>query len=284
VARRPFLHEQIAALAPLDFVAFVAPRPDGVGFVEVHRLEATDAYRVEVGAEPPLGPDELAAATRLGLRADPEATDEAGNAVFVTEQAGADATAAIADAALAGLFGCPDGAALDVRHGSERLEAEAARRLAALRERLATMLGGMPGPEEVGTDEDGDLTCTIGGHRLVVGPRVVDDGPSLVRVMARTNVDVEPVPGLGLFVAQTNFELEAGRVAFDGPDRTVWFELDLVGDGFTDTDLAFALHFVASGADDLAERIAGLFGGSIADRSDDGEENPAAGADTGGYL
>lgn len=277
LSRRPFIVEQIAALEPFDFVAFIADRADGVGFAEVHRSEDGASYRVEAGAEPAAAEPALALLSELGLKGHGERRQADG--------LDSNAAAALVDSVLGRVFGCGDGRPLDVRHGSRRAEVEAQRRLAAVRARLEALLPTLIGSVGYEIDAENDFTFPFRSTRLFVAPRALEGGPTLVRVMALTNVDVEPSPALGLFLAQTNFELAVGRLAYDGPEKVVWFEIGMLG-AFADEDLAFALRVVADMADDFDDRIMSLFGGETFNPIGEaaGAVSPGPKPGTGGYL
>ncbi len=278
-ARRDFIEEQIRALAPLDLVAFVVPVPPGVGFVEVTRDETGDGYRAEVGAEPSM----------------PEGTVEMLGALGFTPGKPRPALAtsdvvALADgveAALAGPFASPAGARVDVRNGSRRDEVERARKLAALRERLGSLLKKLVDPSVLEVDSDGDLTFPFQSTRVWLAPRALPGGPVVVRVLAVTNVDIDPTPALGLFLAETNFALAFGRFALDVQRRAIWFEETLLGDFFADEELAFVVQIVASTADQFDDKIAAVFGGRVFNqpgRAGAAAEVPAEKPGAGGYL
>ncbi len=254
-ARRDFVEEQIRALAPLDFVAFVVPVPPGVGFVEVTRDEEGGGYRAAVGVEPALAEPVASALTALGFAA--------GEARPFLESKDVAALAGKVDAALTGPLEAPTGARMDVRNGSRRDEVERERKLAALRERLAALLTKLLEPNAFEVDADGDFTFPFKSTRVWVAPRGLPGGPLAVRVFAVTNVDIDPTPALGLFLSETNFALAFGRFALDTPRRAVWFEETLLGDFVADEELTFVVQIVASTADQFDDRIAAAFGGRV---------------------
>ncbi len=288
MTRRAFLEEQIAALEPFGFAAFVVERrtgpggqADGVAFVEVHRDPDGDGFRVEAGAEPVLDD-----ATARGLSTLALLPEEPGGPC-VADLVEAAAVAELVDRALAEVLAAPVGTAIDIRHGSRRPAIESARRLAALRASIEEQLETVLGPGGFGIDPDDDLVCTIGGRLLFVGPRALEGGPAFTRIMSVMNAEVDPSPALGLFLAQTNFELELGRLSYDGAERTVWFEIALLGDALTSDELAFALRATAEMASQLAERVRALFGGRITMAELEGEgpaPAPMSKPGAGGYL
>ena len=253
--RRDFIEEQLRALAPLDFVAFVVPLEPGVGFVEVTRDETGDGYKAAVGAEPVLSESAAAALTALGYTpGEPRPSAESSDVRALADQV---------EAALAGPLAAPAGARMDVRNGSRRDEVERARRLAAVKERLSGLLTKLLDPIKFEIDADGDFTFPFESTRVWVAPRALPGGPLAVRVFAVTNVDIDPTPALGLFLSETNFALAFGRFALDTQRRAVWFEETLLGEFVADEELTFVVQIVASTADQFDDRIAAIFGGRV---------------------
>lgn len=253
--RSDFIAEQIRALEPLDFVAFVVPMPPGVGFIEVSRDEEGDGYRAAVGAEPALAEPAAAALTALGY--------VAGEPRPVLASSDVEALAEKVDAALSGPLAAAPGARMDVRNGSRRDEVERERELTALRERLSVLLTKLLEPNAFEVDHDGDFTFPFKSTRVWVAPRGLPGGPLVVRVFAVTNVEIEPSPALGLFLSETNFALAFGRFALDTHRRAVWFEETLLGEFVADEELTFVIQIVASTADQFDDRIAAVFGGRV---------------------
>jgi hypothetical protein len=198
-----------------------------------------------------------------------------------------DALADTVEDTLGGPLGAPPDAPLDIRHGSRRGEVELRRKLVALRERVGRLLAGMGGVGGPEVDTDGDYTFTFQTTRVWIAPRALPGGLLVVRVLAVTNVDIEPTPQLGLFLAETNFLLPFGRLSLDPRQRAVWFEESLLGEHFADEELRVVVKIVASTADQLDERIARLFGGRVFNppgKAGAPEERPAEKPGEGGYL
>lgn len=278
-ARRDFIEDQIRALGPLDLVAFVAAHDQGVVFVEVIHDEEGDGFHAEIDGEPTLPDGAVEGLGSLGFTPGPPRPSLASSDV-----------AALADkveSALSGPLGVVPGSRLDVRNGSRREEVERARKLAALRVRVSALLGKMLKPGLVETDADGDFTFPFQSTRVWVAPRALPGGPLVVRVLAVTNVEIEPSPALGLFLSQTNFGLPFGRFALDALRHAVWFEETLLGDFFADEELAFVVQIVASTADSFDDRIAAAFGGRVFNQPGQAgaaAEVPAQKPGAGGYL
>jgi hypothetical protein len=152
------------------------------------------------------------------------------------------------------------GVALDVQHGSYRAAHEAQLKLAAVRESVERVIADTMGAEPE-QDSDQDYVLPIGDVRVIVAPRVLPNGPAIVRVFAVTNVGVAVVPELGLFLARLNFGLMFGRFALDAENNSIWFDETLLGDQLSEEALKFAIQVVASTADEWDDRLKQMFGG-----------------------
>lgn len=251
-------------LEPFGFLALSAPIPDGAAIVELTRNEEGTQFQLIVSALPILSEAATASLTAAGFAI------EEGRArhEVVTP---AEATAAIEDA-FGALGGDPLGP-LDLRHGSHRAEVERERQRLALVERVKAVLGTIIDMAGVEVDTDGDFTFPFESTRVFVGVRSLRGGPLVVRVFAITNVGVEPSPGLGLFLATTNFTLAFGRFSLDGHNNAVWFEHNLPGEAFADEELELIIRMVAQTADEFDDRIKEMFGGELFNPP--GEAGPA---------
>jgi hypothetical protein len=147
------------------------------------------------------------------------------------------------------------------------------------------VLAAIPGVGPWTLDRDGDHTTIVGSTRVYVGPRALTDGTVVVLVFSPTAVGIEVGPELGLFLADANFRLVFGRFALDVDNGVVWFGQNLLGEGFTDEELAFVVRMVATTSDGFDEEISSRFGGesSSPDREEAEAEAPAK-PGTGGYL
>jgi hypothetical protein len=277
--RRSFIEQQILGLSPLDSVAFIVNLGDGVAWVEVLRDENGERYTSQVGGQPDLAAAVIGALPALGFE-----LSEATRPTCVASSV--DAVVKATESVLSGPFGAGPDAALDVRHASRRIEVELQRKLTALRARVRIVLADMM-PEGVDVDSDDDFTFAFESTRVWVAPRLLPSGLLIVRVMAVTNVGVDPTPTLGLFLAETNFALALGRFSLDARQHAVWFEHTLLGEYFTDEELRIVVAVVASTADRFDDRIAELFGGRVFNlpgKAAEPEERPADKPGTDGYL
>jgi hypothetical protein len=284
-AARAFLQAEIEGLEPFDFVA-AGPAGSPLHVVEVTRGE-DHALEVRVPGRPPVVP-ELAVSVRSALRERGFASEDASDRTKPWIQGVADAGAAVAlvQRVLTEVFGEKPDASLDVAHGSHRAEHEARKRLDALRGRLEPILREVAGsaPEQ---DKDQDYVLPLRDVHVTVAPRVVPGGPGVIRVFAITNVGVNVVPELGLFLARLNFGLMFGRFALDAEHRSIWFDETLLGDELREDELRFVIDVVASTADEWDDRLKQMFGGATFQEVLKGrtpEEVPPTKPGQGGYL
>lgn len=255
--RRAFVQHQVGLLEPFGFIALTAPRPgspDTAALVEVSRSEEGSSYLVIAGALPSLDDTVVAALTSAGFAvADGRASKDGTDPAAATDAA---------EAALAALDVDPAGR-IDLKHGSHRADVERERKRAAALERIGNVLRTILAPDLVTVDGDGDFSFPFESTRVFVGVRALRGGALVVRVFSITNVDVEASPGLGLFLATTNFGLAFGRFSLDVNNNAVWFEHNLPGEAFADDELAVVVRMVAQTANEFDERIAEMFGGEL---------------------
>lgn len=279
--RRVFLEHQLGLVEPFGFVALSMPvgdaQPAGAAVVEVARSEDGASYALTAAAVPELPATAGKALTDAGFAlAEGRATKQVASFVEAAESA---------ETALAALGGDPAGP-LDMRHGSHRAEVERARARTALLERIRGVLATVVDMAGVEVDPDGDFTFAYASTRVFVGVRALHMGPLVVRVFAITNTNLEPSPGLGLFLATTNLTLAFGRFSLDAQNGAVWFEHNLPGEAFADEELALIVRIVAQTADDFDDRIKEMFGGELFNPP--GEPGPAEAPKgppgAGGYL
>jgi hypothetical protein len=174
---------------------------------------------------------------------------------------------------------------LDVVHGSHKAEREAEKKLAALREQVRGLLEEInEGPCEC--DSDQDFTLPVGDVRVIVAPRLIPGGVTVVRVFCVTNVGLSVTPELGLFLARLNFNLMFGRFALDVENSAIWFDESLLGDQLSKDVLSFTINVVAATSDEWDDRIRQMFGGSsyeeVQKRAESGVPQLKPGA--AGYL
>jgi hypothetical protein len=257
---RTFLLGEIEALEPFGFI-LIGPAENRLHRVEIGRGEDA-SLAVAVPGRPPILPglDESAcgALRERGFSSEDPADPARPWTSAVSDR---NAAVALAEQVFEQVFHAPPDAALDVIHGSHRAQHEAEQKLAALRVRVEPVLTDAAGskPEQ---DADGDYQLAIGDVRVVVSLRALPFGPTVVRVFAITNVGVNVVPELGLFLARLNFGLMFGRFALDVENRSVWFDETLLGQNIDEEALRYAIRVVAATADEWDDRLKQMFGGS----------------------
>lgn len=271
--RRDFLAEQIGALEPFGYVLVTLPGSPEVA-VEVERAEDGASFAVTALARQPLPPEPARVAGAAGLSGVPPRRD----ALEVA------AAADLADRLATELLGAAESASVDVHHGSKREQVLTERKLAAVRERVGAVLATIPGVGPWTLDRDGDHSAVVGSTRLYVGPRAMTDGTVVVLVFSPTTIGVEADPELGLFLAEANFRLVFGRFALDVENGVVWFGQNLLGEGFTDEELAFVVRMVATTSDTFDEEITSRFGGEPSSPAREAPQEAPAKPGTGGYL
>lgn len=256
-----FLAAQIDALQPFDFIVVGVPLTmfDGI---EVAR-EEDGTLHVRLGPRPPalaVSDAQRAALEASGFRLRTSEWTSANAWELEHTVPDGSAAAAVAVAALSGVFGVAPGAPVDLHHGSRRAEHEAHVRMGEVRKRLVPMLAEMLGhaPE---TDADGDYPFVVNGVQIFVAPRVVPGPVVVVRVFAITNIGVDLTPDIGLFLARLNFGMVIGRFALDVEHQAVWFDETVLGPDVTADELRFVIEAVASTAAEWDDRIKEQFGG-----------------------
>lgn len=281
---RAFLRSEIERLEPFGFVA-VTPAERPLDLVEVTRSES-GGLEVRVPGRPQILPElAVAVRSRLRERGFRSAKPEDRTQPWVQEAGDAGAAVELALRLLTEVFEAKPDVALDIAHGSHRIEHEVQQKLAAVRERVERALTAKAGarPEQ---DADGDYLLSIGDVRVTVAPRATP-GPVIVRVFAISNVGVAVTPELGLFLARMNFRLMFGRFALDAEHAAIWFDETLLGDQLNDDALKFTIDIVASTTDEWDDRIQHMFGGATYKQVLQGQAShttPPTKPGSGGYL
>jgi hypothetical protein len=259
-AARPFLVGEVEALEPFGFVA-VVPGARPLHTAEVTRRE-DGGLEVRVPGRQREVPD-LETAVRSALRERGFTSEDPADPTRPWARDAADGEAAVAllQEVLVEVFGEKPDAALDVGHGSHKIEHEAKQKLALVRTRIESIVTELLGrrPEQ---DSDGDYVLPIEDVHVMVAPRATPDGQIVIRIFAITNVGVRVTPELGLFLAQLNFGLTLGRFALDAEHSAVWFDETVLGEQFPEEDLRFVIRMVVSTADSWDDRLKQMFGGA----------------------
>ncbi|MFP5328236.1 MAG: T3SS (YopN, CesT) and YbjN peptide-binding chaperone 1 [Acidimicrobiia bacterium] len=267
--RRAFLEHQVGLLEPFGFVALSAPlagESAGAALVEISRSEDGAAFQLIAAAVPGVeGGTPNTSLTSVGFSVEEGRARK--DTATPTEASEA------AEQALTALGADPHGP-IDLQHGSHRAQVERERLRQSILERVRGVLASVIDMATVEVDDDGDFTFPYESTRVFVGVRALHSGPLVIRVFAITNMNVEPSPGLGLFLATTNFTLAFGRFSLDAHNNAVWFEHNLPGEAFADEELALIVRMVAQTANEFDGRIQEMFGGELFNPP--GEPGPAA--------
>ena len=257
---RAFLLGEVDNLEPFDFVAVMpAGRP-------AHTMEITrgedGALEVRVPGRPRvIAP--LEGSVRSALRERGFASDDPADPTrpWARGVADNDSAVALVQELLVEVFGEKPDATLDIGHGSHRRQIEAQKKLNLARERIEGIVADLLG-RRAEQDADGDFLLPIDEVHVMIAPRVAPDGQIIVRIFSITNVGVAVTAELGLFLARLNFGLMFGRFALDAAHQSIWFDETLLGEGFREEELRFAIDFVAKTADAWDDKLKQMFGGS----------------------
>jgi hypothetical protein len=133
--------------------------------------------------------------------------------------------------------------------------------VASLRRKLESHLEELFGGCEA--DPDGDFMLAHGSTMTWLRPMDWEDGRTIVRVWAVTNVDVRVGPELARFLLNENANQVFGGFALDPAKRTVAFGHTLLGDFLQRKELALAIAGVVNAADEYDDRIKARFGGKL---------------------
>ena len=148
-----------------------------------------------------------------------------------------------------------------------------------LRELIESKLAEMV--DEYFTDEHANYVVGIASARVFVVPTWVENGATIIRVFAITNLDVPVTAELTSYLLQKNLEFVFGGFALDGKAGAVWFNHNLLGDFAHPEQLEATLGAVASTADQFDDEIKTRFGGRLyVEAPDHAIPTPA----TPGYL
>jgi hypothetical protein len=292
--RASFLRSQVGALAPLDFIVVQVSTPP---FDAVQVLREDDGrFTIQLSARDestPYEPQQVTALASLGLVPPTEAAPGGWRSAPGFGPSSVDEATSMADGVLSKVFGLDADAAVDVRHGSDRLVREAAARVAAIRSTIEPVVAALSPGNKVVQDEDGDYVLDLGHVRLFVAVRALPGPPPpIVRVFAITNAGVNISSELGLFLSRLNFTLMFGRFSIDVENASVWFDETLLGEHVTAEELRFTIEMVASTANEWDQKIASMFGGRVlapqgeadGEGAAPGSVPPAVKPGQGGYL
>ena len=255
-----YVESEVESLESFDFVA-IGPAGRAFHMVEVCRGE-DHGLEVRVPGRPPFI-RALSQSERASLRERGFASEDPENmgVAWVCEVKGAAEALELARAVIHQVFEEKPGIRYDLIHGSHRAEHEAKQKLVEVRVHVEHVLTELMKTAPV-QDDDGDYLLALGDVQVVVAPRSVPAGPTLVRVFVVTNVGITLTPDLGLLLARLNFSLPFGRFALDADRKSILFDETLLGDPLNQDALRFAIEVVSTTADEWDDRLKQMFGGA----------------------
>ena len=157
----------------------------------------------------------------------------------------------------------PSGAAPPVAnagHSSPRPDGEPAD-VVALRGLVEAKLTEMV--ESYGVDQHGNYVLGLSSARVFIVPTWLENGMTVVRVFAITNLDVPVTAGLSSYLLTKNLEFVFGAFALDVKNGAVWFNHNLLGQHVTPEELETTLGAVAETANQFDDEIKSQFGGRL---------------------
>ena len=131
------------------------------------------------------------------------------------------------------------------------------------------------------SDDHGNYVLGIASARVFIVPTWIENGATIVRVFAITNLDVPVTPELTQWLLKKNLEFVFGGFALDTEAGAVWFNHNMLGDFAHPEQLEATLAAVAQTADQYDDEIKERFGGRLYVETPD-ESVPIP--DTPGYL
>lgn len=255
-----FVESEVEALEPFDFVA-IGPAGRAFNMVEVCRGEGQQ-LEVRVPGRPVFLPA-LSQDERASLRERGFASEQPDDQSVAWKRDAANAAEAIevARAVIHQTFEEKPDIRYDLIHGSHRAEHEAKLKLAEVRVLVERVIAEVTTEPPV-QDDEGDYLLALEDVQVVVAPRSVPGGPTLVRVFALTNVGLAMTPDLGLMLSRLNFSLMFGRFSLDTERKAILFDETLLGDPLNQEALRFAIKIVSTTADEWDDRLKQMFGGA----------------------
>ncbi|HEY7875572.1 MAG TPA: YbjN domain-containing protein [Actinomycetota bacterium] len=152
-------------------------------------------------------------------------------------------------------------------------------KIVAVRETIETRLGAMF--ELYLVDQHGNYVLGLDSARVFVVPTWLENGATVVRVFAITNLDVPVTAELTSYLLAKNLDFVFGGFALDVDNGAVWFNHNVLGDFMTGEELEATLSAVAQTANQFDDEIKGRFGGRLyVETPDQAVPTPA----TPGYL
>jgi hypothetical protein len=130
-------------------------------------------------------------------------------------------------------------------------------------------------------DDHGSYLFGLDSARVFVVPTWLENGSTICRVFAITNLDVPVTAELAGYLLGKNLEFVFGGFALDQANGAVWFNHNLLGDFIAPQELEATLAAVAETANRYDGEIKERFGGRLyVETPDESVPTPA----TPGYL
>ncbi len=130
-------------------------------------------------------------------------------------------------------------------------------------------------------DDRSNYVVGVESARVFIVPTWMDDGPTVIRIFAITNLDVPVTADLTGHLLAKNLDFVLGAFALDKDKGAIWFNHNLLGEFAAPDELEAALAAVAHTADGLDDEIKGRFGGRLYTDAPDSAVPPPP---TPGYL
>jgi hypothetical protein len=130
-------------------------------------------------------------------------------------------------------------------------------------------------------DQHGNYVLGLETARVFIVPTWLENGATVVRVFAITNLDVPVTAELTSYLLAKNLDFVFGGFALDVDNGAVWFNHNVLGDYMAAEELEATLAAVAHTANEFDDEIKSRFGGRLyVETPDEAVPTPA----TPGYL
>lgn len=130
-----------------------------------------------------------------------------------------------------------------------------------IRELVEKTLAGMFDRYHV--NEHGNYVLGLDTARVFVVPTWLEDGQTVIRIFAITNLDVPVTAGLTSYLLAQNLEFVLGAFALDVDNGAVWFNHNLLGEFMASEEFEASLAAVAQTAERFDDEIKDRFGGRL---------------------
>jgi hypothetical protein len=112
-------------------------------------------------------------------------------------------------------------------------------------------------------DQHGNYVLGLETARVFIVPTWLENGATVVRVFAITNLDVPVTADLTSFLLAKNLDFVFGGFALDVDNGAVWFNHNVLGDFMAAEELEATISAVAHTANQFDDEIKGRFGGRL---------------------